>query len=166
MTVDIQKFKTLMSNYCSGVSIITINKNGQAHGLTVASFTSVSLEPPLILFCRKTTTRNYSSLDVGDDFVVNVLCEKQEKEAMQFANPKLDSKARFDGIATTYNHKQIPVLEGNLFHLNCQVVNAYSEGDHIIYIGKVEGGNYDQEMNPLLYFQRGFRSIFKESSVM
>ncbi len=161
VTPDI--FKKALSQFCTGVTVVTVNTGDEFHGLTVSAFSSVSLNPPMILFCRKVKSLERAFLTAGKHFVVNILSEAQQDVAMRFANPRLTPQERFAGLSfsTTPTH-HVPVLHGSMAYLECRTDQVVNAGDHTVYFGEVMNIGIDDhtgQKDPLLYYSSAFRSI-------
>ena len=109
--MDISLFKEICGTFPTGVTIITTNKHECDYGFTVNSFTSVSLDPTLILFCLDKKAKSNESLNKNDFFVVNILSETQEKLCFQFANSDLTQTQRFKNISTTISKNKIKIID-------------------------------------------------------
>lgn len=150
------EFRAALSRFPSGVTIVTTKDvSGRLHGITVSSFASVSLEPPLILVCIEKTTGSHDALQESGFFVVNVLAEGQEDVSNRFASPipnKLDEIEYRIGIG------EIPVLSDALVALECRLAYAHEGGDHTIFVGLVEKATIRDE-NPLVYWNGNYRRL-------
>ena len=156
MTISNEQFRAAMSRFASGVTVITTrDANGNAHGITVSAFCSLSAEPPLILACiHKDTGSHYAFLE-RQAFVVHILAEHQRHVSEQFALPTDD---KFDGIPPLESSDGLPVIEGSLVTLECEMVNTYDGGDHTILIGKIISAEVHDD-KPLIYFHGDYREI-------
>ncbi|MEZ5581491.1 MAG: flavin reductase family protein [Candidatus Competibacteraceae bacterium] len=150
------EFRRALGTFATGVTVVsTVNGNGQFDGLTVNSFNSVSLEPPLILWSLSLTTPHFSVLKNIPRFAVNILAADQIAIAERFAT--LDSN-QFDGIDMTTGLGGVPLLGGCVSALECRTETTYPGGDHIIFIGRVERLHYHGG-EPLLYWSSGYREL-------
>ncbi len=155
MTVTSDEFRNALSTFASGVTVVTsADPDGRYYGLTVSAFCSVSLDPPLVLACVEKTTRCHDVFLESARFIVNVLAEGQEDLSERFAS-QLDDK--FDGVKFGVEDG-LPVLDGTVAHLTCELDNAYGGGDHTIFVGRVlntavNGGR------PLLYANSRYREL-------
>ncbi len=156
MPVPPKVFRNTLAKFCTGVTIITTTNQDGLHGLTVNSFTSVSLDPPLILICIQKNGLSHSTLCECEDFVVNILSKEQKELSDRFANPALDSEERFRDLNFRLSENGLPILAGNLGHLECRVVNQFEGGDHTIFMGQVENGDYSEGKQPLLFYDSGY----------
>ena len=156
MAVSKDLFKQLLGRFASGVTVVTTKNNEGVHGVTVSAFSSLSMEPPLVLICIARTGSSHDMLLAGQRFVVNILSAKQASLAYKFANPDLDSQARFadENYHTTENG--LPVFEANLAHIACRLINTFDGGDHTIFVGEIESGDFSEGEEPLVYYQGQF----------
>jgi len=115
--------------------VTTRDAQGVPHGVTANSFSSVSLEPPLVLWSQALTSRSLPAFRESEHFAVNVLAEDQIEASKHFARPQDD---KFAGLSYGEGLGGVPVLEGTVAHLECVKVAEYPAGDHVIYLGRVE----------------------------
>jgi flavin reductase (DIM6/NTAB) family NADH-FMN oxidoreductase RutF len=156
MPVGKDEFRTALGHFASGVTVVTTaGQDGNVHGITVSAFSSLSLDPPLVLICIEKRASIYDHLREGGFFAVNILAEDQELISRRFATRDTD---RFDGIGYTTGATGCPILTGTLAFLECRVVNAYPGGDHTIFIGEVEAMGAT-EGKPLAYFRGGYSKL-------
>ena len=126
------------SHFASGVTVVTTcDADGRPTGLTASAFTSVSLEPPLILVCVDHKSQSYPALIASKTFAVNILCLEQEAVSRRFATTKIENK--FDGVPFTLSALGLPLLDDALAQLECATVNVHLEGDHTIFVGPRRG---------------------------
>lgn len=159
MSVSAELFRNTLAKFCTGVTIVTTKNQDGLHGLTVNSFTSVSLDPPLILICIQKNGSSHSTLSRSETFVVNILSAEQKELSDRFANSALDSEERFRGLNFRISENGVPILAGNLGHLECRVVNQFEGGDHTIFIGQVENGDFSKGRQPLLFYESGYARL-------
>ncbi len=147
------EFRHTLSHFASGVTIITVcDRDGKPTGLTANAFTSVSLDPPLILVCVDHKSQSYPALVAGKMFAVNILAHDQEHLSRRFATTKIENK--FEGVAFTLSSMGLPLLESALAHLECAIVNVHLEGDHSIFVARVEQARAGAGSgHPLLYYR-------------
>ena len=171
--MDSNAFKKALGRFACGVTVVTMKtQSGANHGMTASAFTSLSLEPPLVLVCVKTDNLTHKHLKVADGFTVNLLTRDQEVLSNRFAGgtvaddgswiPWPEEKDKFEGLNYTYGtFGDAPILEGTLAALDCIMHQAYEGGDHTVFIGRVEEAHFpDGEVpEPLLYFCGGYRSL-------
>lgn len=156
MTVSNEQFRAAMSRFASGVTVITTRDSvGRAHGITVSAFCSLSAEPPLILACIHKETASHHAFIERQAFVVHVLAEHQRHVSEQFALP---TENKFDGLPPLESLDGLPVIEGSLVTLECEMVETYDGGDHTILIGKIVSAEILDD-KPLVYFHGDYRSL-------
>jgi flavin reductase ActVB len=144
-------FREALAHFASGVTIITARTHGGRVGFTASAFSSVSLEPPLVLVCIAHTASAHDAVVAAERFGVSVLSEQQGWIAEQFARHGID---RFDGVPLRAdNGASVPFIEGALVHLECRRHSLHTVGDHTILIGQVESGSTTTG-RPLVHFAR------------
>ncbi|HWP44662.1 MAG TPA: flavin reductase family protein [Blastocatellia bacterium] len=152
MAVSKDEFRQAMSRFISGVTVVTSKtEDDRPHGITVSAFSSLSLEPPLVLICIGQKASIHDHLKEGRHFAVNVLAEDQEHLSRQFA-AKDD---RFKNTRYTEGITGSPLLEGALAHIECRILHAYPGGDHTIFVGEVVAARV-ADYNPLAYFRSNY----------
>ncbi|MDT0509783.1 alpha/beta fold hydrolase [Novosphingobium sp. MMS21-SN21R] len=142
----------------TGVTIVTtINEDGEPIGLTANSFTSVSLDPPLILFSLARSSANLETFEKAGKFAVNVLHIGQQPAAGRFATRGV---ARFEGIVWSQRDEGgSPLLEGSLASFDCTTHAIHDGGDHLMFVGHVDHATFEPHRDPLLYFRGKFRRL-------
>jgi flavin reductase (DIM6/NTAB) family NADH-FMN oxidoreductase RutF len=149
-------FRLACGRYSTGIVVATVlDSTGDPHGITVNSFTSVSLSPPLILICLDHRTRVGRHFHPGAHFGVNVLNESQREISDHFANSKRD---RFNGIEWRPGGTGVPLIPHGLAFFECAVRSRVPAGDHDIVIGEVMEARAE-EGRPLIYFASGYRKL-------
>jgi len=148
MAIDSQLFKRVLGAFASGVTVVTtLDPGGRPLGMTVSAFSSVSLDPPLVLVCIDLTAECHPVLLAAGRFAVNILGQDQREVSRRFATKGLD---RFDGVPSRPGATGMPLLDGALGVLECRTVAAHPAGDHTIFVGEVEAAAAGAEP-PLLY---------------
>lgn len=147
-----------MRRWASTVTVVTMRADDQIHGLTATAFTSVSMNPPLVLVCIQNDSRSEALLRKGRCFAVNFLTEDQAALSERFAG-RIPVADRFEGLACRIAVTGAPILEDALAYLDCTMAGAYWGGDHTIYLGLVEDAGILREGSPLLYFQGHYRRL-------
>ncbi|RMD95470.1 MAG: flavin reductase [Calditrichaeota bacterium] len=159
MPVSSAEFKRTLGTFATGVTIVTIKNPQGIHGLTVNSFTSVSLNPPLILICIQKEGTSHQQMVATDAFVVNILSATQRELAERFARSDLGSQARFDKVKYKLNKRGIPILEDNLATLECRIVDQFEGGDHTIFLAEVENTWAAEDKPALVYYRRNYYEL-------
>jgi flavin reductase (DIM6/NTAB) family NADH-FMN oxidoreductase RutF len=144
--------RDVMARFATGVTVITVG--GQhSHGMTANAFTSVSLEPPMVLCCVVRTARMHDSIVSEGSFGVSVLGSDQESVARYFADrTRPRGLSQFDRVGWfAGQHTGVPLVAGSLAWLECELAEVYEGGDHSIFLGTVRDANY-QAGDALLFF--------------
>jgi flavin reductase (DIM6/NTAB) family NADH-FMN oxidoreductase RutF len=159
MNLTASDFRKAMGCFATGVTVITVDHDGEIHGMTANAFTAVSLDPVLVLVCVEQRARTHAHLHARKRFGVNVLSSGQRSISEYYArsaeahqHPEA-AGARFDRTA-----HGTPVLQGALAFLECRLHSAQTAGDHTIFIAEVEQVEV-REGDPLLYFRSRYRDI-------
>ena len=151
-----RQFRRVCSRFASGVTIIAVvDSAGVPHGMTASSFTSVSLNPPLILVCLGSGTRFLEASNSSEHFGVNILDETQRALSERFAGSGYD---RFDGVAWNPGTMGVPLFPGVLATMECARFRTFTAGDHEILIGKVLHASW-REGEPLVHFGSQYRAL-------
>lgn len=150
MPVDADLFRDVLGRFATGVAIVTLRDHeGRDHGMTVSAFSSLSLDPPLVLICIGNDATMSSAMQSTESFSVNILSTSQEALSRRFAD-KLDD--RFLDIAGARSAQGNMILDGAVGTLDCRVVARHPAGDHVIVVGAVEAAAAHHE-SPLLYYR-------------
>lgn len=155
---DSRALRDAFGCFATGITIVsTVNNAGEFFGLTANSFTSLSLDPPLVLFCLDYKALSFDAFQEADHFVVNVLGEGQEELSAHFARSSMD---KWNGVAYETWETGCPVLPGSIAALECQTVARHEGGDHLIIVGEVERMCYEEgEAKPLIYFKGQYGGV-------
>ena len=154
MSFDSENFKKALGLFATGVTVVTgATPQGVPVGITANAFSSVSLEPPLVLVCLDKNTGCLEAFCDGERFAVNILDEKQQALSHRFAGPQ-EHKFKDRTYETWDSH--CPILSGCLVNLECLRVNVFEAGDHVILLGRVERMEFSEDGRPLLYFQSAY----------
>lgn len=163
-SVDSLTFRKCLGRFSTGVTVVTSRDQDRIHGMTVNSFTSVSLVPPLVLFCPKNGTRTLDLMKNSGVYAVNILSCEQAWISERFAGMSTDDDDRFAGIE--YSEGPLtgcPLLSGCLAHLECRMTDHHKAGDHNICVAEVVGlaVHAETDLAPLLYFSGNYH-VFPE----
>ena len=154
-------FRRVLSQFASGVTIVTTCDGEQRPtGLTASAFCSVSLDPPLILICVDHKSQSFPHLRESGRFAINILNQGHEQLSRRFASTRLD---KFDGVAFALGTLGVPLIDTALAFLECRTVSAHVEGDHTIFVGRVESVGVG-EGDPLLYFRGRYHQLRGEQT--
>jgi flavin reductase (DIM6/NTAB) family NADH-FMN oxidoreductase RutF len=161
MSVSQADFRKAMSSFATGVTILTVDSGDGVHGMTANAFTSVSLNPRLVLVCVDQRARTHAHLHAKKRFGINVLSEKQHAISEHYARASRHDRVK-DAAGARFDRTKhgTPVLHGALAYLECRLHTAQDAGDHTIFIAEVED-LVMREGKPLLYFQAAYRSLGK-----
>jgi flavin reductase (DIM6/NTAB) family NADH-FMN oxidoreductase RutF len=149
-------FRQVLGHFAAAVTVIT-TCDGEARptGLTASSFTSVSLEPPLVLVCIDHKSNSYPALLESGRFAVNILRAEQEPISRRFASTALD---KFEAVPFHLSSLGLPLIDAALAHIECVTVNTHEAGDHTIFVGRVEQANIGAG-EPLLYYRGRYNRL-------
>ena len=155
MSLDPRSFRKTLGCFASGVTVVTTLAPGikEPLGVTVSAFSSLSLDPPLVLFCLGNSTSSLEAFKTFGHFAVNILSEHQRDLSIRFASRSED---KWQGVAWSAGHSGVPMLSGCLGNLECSLVNVVDGGDHQIFIGKVEKLKHQEGGSPLVYFRGSY----------
>jgi flavin reductase (DIM6/NTAB) family NADH-FMN oxidoreductase RutF len=153
---DKDDLRRIMGHYVTGATVVTATLEGHPYGMAVNSFTSVSLEPPLILFCPSRTSETWPLIERAGDFIVNILGQNQDELCRQFAAKRGD---RFAATELLYTPNGNPVLAEAVAFLDCRVQDVHETGDHFVTIGHVLDMGVQQPGPPLVFYQGGFHQL-------
>lgn len=156
MPIDGDLFRSVLGRFASGITVVTTHDDaGRDHGMTASAFSSLSLEPPLILVCIANDATMAPVLAKAETFAVNILSDAQEPLSRRFAG-KLDD--RFVGIGYARGQLGDVLLEDVLAWMQCRVAARYPAGDHVILVGQVEFADA-RDARPLLYYRGGYAQL-------
>ena len=160
MAVDGQALRQAMRQWATGVTVVTSRTPAGPHGITVNSFTSLSLDPPLCLICIDRRTRAHEEIPLAGGFVVNVLSDGQEEIAARFAGRRPDLTDPFAGLEVGAAPSGAPVFGGVVSYLDCALREQFPGGDHTIFVGTVLHAEAPAAGRPpLLFYGGGFRQV-------
>ena len=153
MSINPELFRKVLSWFTTGVTIVTTRDGDEIHGLTVNSFCSVSLAPPLVLVCVDKDAHSHDLIQKSGNFAVNILTAALESLARRFATNNLSAAERFAGIKHHIEITGAPILAESLGWLDCKLFAAYAGGDHTIFVGEVMALGERPGDEPLLFYQ-------------
>ena len=154
---DSAYFRRALSQFATGIAVvITRAPDGEAHGLTVNSFTSVSLEPPLVLWSLANRARSMPAFMAASHYIINVLGEQQADLALRFSQ-KIGN--RFESLAFDLSRTGLPILDGAVAWFECRSRSRYEEGDHVILVGQVERCHVNPQARALGFHAGRFVAI-------
>ncbi|MGH9173239.1 MAG: flavin reductase family protein [Vicinamibacterales bacterium] len=163
--VDQLAFRRAMGAFATGVTVITIQHGDHIHGMTANAFTSVSLDPPLVLFCVAKKARMAGLIHQAPGFAINVLAENQQVVSRQFAGSRKDDIER---TVALHRGPIAPLIDGSLAAVSCMIAAIHEGGDHWIVVGRVvhvhEDGGASMRQ-PLLFFRSRYCEIVEQVAV-
>lgn len=154
---DPRTLRDALGCFATGVTVVTcLNEQAEPAGLTVNSFTSVSLEPPLLLVCLHKLAASATALVEASHFAINVLQTGQQPASIRFATRDED---RFGATPWACGEAGAPILKDSLGVFECERYAVYDGGDHHILVGRVVKASFDASLDPLLYFRGRYRRL-------
>lgn len=157
------EFRSTVGAFATGVTVITTDGEAGVYGMTANAFSSVSLDPPLVLVCVISGTTGAETIEQNGAFAVNVLGTHQEGISRFFASrerPRGRDAFREFGHSTAVTGS--PIIQGSAAHLDCRLATAHEAGDHLIFIGDVVALGVDPEVRPLLFHGGGYAVLGRD----
>jgi len=159
MAIDARELRNIMGHFATGVTVITTRDvDGKPFGLTANAFSSLSLEPPMVLICVDKKVDCYACFEGSKVFAVNFLSEEQEHLSRRFATKGIE---KFEGIPYKTGECNVPLLEGAMGYIECKLLSGYDGGDHTIYVGEILDAMASGE-RPLLFFKGKYYRLPQE----
>jgi flavin reductase (DIM6/NTAB) family NADH-FMN oxidoreductase RutF len=159
LVVDPEILRLAMRQWATGVTIVTTYFEDNRHGMTVSSFTSISLEPPLVMVSLEANTRTHALVKSSGIFGVTILEYSQADISDRFAGRHSEYSDRFNGIETFVLATGVPLIPGGLAALDCILISSIPAGTHTIFIGEVLAAQIGQDGDPLIYYNRDYRRL-------
>ena len=159
---DVAGFRSVLSRFTTGITVVTSLQDGVPHAMTANAFTSVSLDPPLVLVCVDKGVRMHDAILTCGSWAASVLTGAHRELAERFARSGRDLLTQFDDVTVHPAPKTgCPVIEGALSWLECRTWATYDGGDHTIVVGEVLSLGVDEDAGPdaLVYFRGGYRTL-------
>jgi flavin reductase (DIM6/NTAB) family NADH-FMN oxidoreductase RutF len=154
--IDADTFRSVLGRFASSVTIVTTrDAEGVDHGMTVSAFCSLSLDPPMVLFCVDRVASMHEMLLAHPACGVSILSSNQEAYSRRFAD---QDNERFDGIAYSRGETGAVLLDEALAHLECRLVAHHEGGDHTVFIAEVDRAQ-PRQGRPLLYYRGGYAQL-------
>lgn len=160
-----RQFRDTLGLFASGVVVVTsTTPTGARLGVTVSSFSSLSLDPPLVLFSLSRNAKSFAAWEVAEHFVINVLAEHQSSLSTRFARASIDKWANIEFASDQYGS---PVLSGALAVLSCTAHARFDGGDHLILVGKVNAltSANQPDRRPLIFYGGSYRRLDSEFAI-
>jgi flavin reductase (DIM6/NTAB) family NADH-FMN oxidoreductase RutF len=159
IVLDPDQLRQSMRAWTSGVTIVTASHAGEQHGMTVSSFTSVALEPPLIIISLQTASRTQEIVSQANAFAVTILAEDQQEISDRFAGRIADAEDRLADVETEVLVTGAPFIKGGLAYLDCNVMQSISMGTNTLFLAEVVAVRGNGEGRPLVYHDRKYRKL-------
>ncbi len=161
-TLDSTQLRQVLGSFVTGVTVVTtVDADDQPRGMTANSFTSVSLDPPLVLVCIADTAHSFPVFNASESFAINILCENQIEVSNLFASKSPD---KFSAIKWHHGLTGSPIIDASLAWIDCRIEQKLTAGDHLILLGRIEESHYRSGM-PLGYFKGGYVDFASQSSL-
>jgi flavin reductase (DIM6/NTAB) family NADH-FMN oxidoreductase RutF len=155
-----EDFRGALAAFATGVTIVTTRGEEHPYGMTANAFSSVSLDPPLVLVCVKAFSEGGDLIRENGVFAVNILAAEQEPLSRYFASKdRARGRDAFGDIAHRTAASGSPVLDGAVGYLDCALHASHEAGDHVIFIGEVLALGFSHEVAPLLFHGGGYRFL-------
>ncbi len=154
-----EDFKDALASWASGVSIVATRAGGLVHGVTVSSFASLSLDPPLVIACIAARSRLSPMVREARRFAISLLSADQGEASAAFARSGREPAPAFVGIDEDRTPSGMPVVAGAMAHLDCELHSELAVGDHTILVGLVVEAVTHPDKSPLLYYRRAYRRL-------
>lgn len=156
-----RRFRDVLGRYASGVTVVTSMSDDEPVGMTCQSFSSVSLDPPLVTFIPAKTSRAWPLMQRAGHFCVNFLSDGQEALSNTMASRGVD---KFAGLEWSLSKTGAPMFDGIVGHVDCTIHAVHEAGDHYIVVGRVQDMDFRVDADgsspdPLLYFQGAYRTL-------
>ncbi|MBZ0231411.1 MAG: flavin reductase family protein [Deltaproteobacteria bacterium] len=154
-----QRFKDALASWASGVSIVATRSAGLVHGVTVSSFASLSLEPPLVIACIAQTSKLPPMVRESRRFAISLLSQEQHDTSAAFARSGREPAPGFAGVAEERTSAGMPIVAGAMAFLDCELHAELGVGDHTIFVGRVIEAATHADRSPLVYYRRKYRRL-------
>ena len=157
-TVDSEQLRQAMRAWSSGVTVVTAEHAGARHGMTVSSFTSVALDPPLIIVSLQVSSRTHALVSQAMSFAVTVLSAEQQEISDRFAGRMSDTEDRLADLETETLVTGAPCLVGGLAYLDCRVIQTIPVGSNTLFLAEVVATR-SHEGSPLIYHDQRYHRL-------
>lgn len=152
-----EEFKEAVGKFPTGVAVISTAHDDKLWGFTANSFVSVSLNPPLISFCRKKESGSFEAFNASSHFTINILASDQAEISKHFAQSMQDKFKDIDYEIS--NLTGSPLIKGAVCFIECTKYKQFECGDHVIFVGEVIKTKINQDKNSLIYFSKSYKEI-------
>lgn len=154
MILDPEQLRHAMRAWTTGVAVVTAQHDGQRYGMTVNSFTSISLEPALVSVALRKLTHTHDLVTRSNEFSVTILSSEQKELSDRFAGRMPHIQDRFDGVQVETLSIQAPLIKGGMAYFNCRVLNSIAVGENTLFVAEVLAARGEGQGDPLVYHNR------------
>lgn len=161
-SIDTKTFRAALGNFPTGVAIVTTMNEGTPVGLTCNSFSSVSMDPPLVLWSLRKESSLLQAFSSARRFAVNLLADHHGPLSSRFASSKVADK--FEGVDHTVGELGLPLLDGCVSRFECETHAEYDGGDHVIFVGRVVRFGAHESAVPLVFCRGAYCSLAEEEA--
>jgi flavin reductase (DIM6/NTAB) family NADH-FMN oxidoreductase RutF len=159
MMFQAEDLREMMRSWTSGVALVTSHFEDRRHGMTVSSFTSVALAPPLVLVCIDTESRTHAMILNSKIFAAAILAEDQREIADRFAGRQGELEDQFESLPVITTPSGCPIPEGALAFVDCRVTAIHSGGASNVFMGQVTEAKILRQAPPLVYHDQHYRHL-------
>jgi flavin reductase (DIM6/NTAB) family NADH-FMN oxidoreductase RutF len=154
MALDPEQLRHAMRAWTTGVAVVTAQHNGHRYGMTVNSFTSISLDPPLITVALKQLTHTHDLIEKSGEFSITILASHQKELSARFAGKSPNIHDRFEGVGTETLMIDAPLIREGIGCFNCRVVKSIPVGENTLFVAEVIAVRGEGDGSPLVYHNR------------
>ncbi len=156
--LDPKALRHVFGQFCTGVTVVcATDAQGRRYGITVNSFSSLSLDPPLAMFALVRDSETLKIIEAAGAFSINILADSQRDVSNCLA--RKGGPEKMDGVVTHPGVTGAPIVEGSIGHMDCTLHRSYDGGDHVILVGEIRQAAVGEPLPPLLYFRSGYRTV-------
>ena len=164
MTVEVDQaaFRGALGRFASGVTVVSTTLDGVDHAMTVSAFSSVSLDPPLVLICSNKASRFHEAVTQSGVWGVSILAEESREASAWFSSRGRELEDQFAGFSYRRGGSGVPLLDDSLAWLECTTSSIHDGGTHAIMVGSVTGAGFREDVDdPLLYYRSHYGTIIR-----
>lgn len=155
-SIDSRHFRNVLGHFPTGVTVVTgLDAAGRPHGITIGSFVSVSLDPPLVGFLPGKNSRSWPAIAESGSFCVNILGAGQDELCWRFAKEPVEGESKFDGVEWKPSVSGSPILPGVIGWIDCAIEASVEAGDHFFVEGRVRAMEHAADVDNAMIFFRG-----------
>jgi flavin reductase (DIM6/NTAB) family NADH-FMN oxidoreductase RutF len=158
--IDTAGFRHALGHFLTGVTIVTTTgPSGEPVGMTANAFTSVSLDPPLVMVCVARSAASFAAMELAERYAVHILHHGQHELSGAFARSAAEGAEKFSAVAWHRSADGLPLLDECLARVQCTISQRIELGDHIGYIGRVDAAAAEAAASPLAFFRGKYASL-------